>query len=209
MLKTKDRRKKQVVGIRADRPNQIWHADITRFVTLDNVVHYIYFVVDNFSRKILSWRVASKVNALIRRETIGEAMKELKNQDEHIMLITDGGPENSLEEYLQNLSAPIVHKKALIDVQCSNALIEAHNKVIKYNYLYRKSISDGNQLNKEVGFSVNDFNDRPHISLDGLTPNERQKNHTLDFDSLKEKKKIASEERKRFNFKNRCVACAA
>ena len=52
-----DRRKKRVEGIRAVSSNQIWHADITRFVTPDNLVHYIYLVVDNFSRKILSWRV--------------------------------------------------------------------------------------------------------------------------------------------------------
>jgi putative transposase len=203
-----DRRKKSTKGIRANRPNQIWHADITRFVTLDNVIHYIYFVVDNFSRKILSWRVANKVSALIRRETIGEAMKELKNQDEHILLITDGGPENSLEEYLQSLGAPIIHKKALIDVECSNALIEAHNKVVKYNYLYRKSINDGVQLVKEVEFSVNDFNDRPHISLDGLTPNEGHAKVKLDLELLRKLKVEAGIKRKQDNLMNRCDACA-
>ena len=76
-----DRRKKRVEGIRAAGSNQIWHADITRFVTPDNLVHYIYLVVDNFSRKILSWRVADKVSKLIRRETIGEALKNLKDED--------------------------------------------------------------------------------------------------------------------------------
>lgn len=131
-----DRRKKRIEGIRAADSNQIWHADITRFVTPDNLIHYIYLVVDNFSRKILSWRVADKVSKLIRRETIGEALKNLKDEDQHFVLITDGGPENSFKEYLESLDAQVVHQKALVDIQCSNSLIEAHNKVIKYNYLY-------------------------------------------------------------------------
>ena len=209
MLKPKDRRKKQVVGIRAERPNQIWHADITRFVTLDNQVHYIYLVVDNFSRKILSCFVASKVSALIRRLTIGEALKAFKGGEEPIVLITDGGPENSLQEYLDTFSVPVTHQKALLDIQCSNAMIEAHNKVVKYNYLYKMPLANGTQLKKSLAWIQNDFNDRPHISLKGLTPNESHENNILDIDSLKSRKKSATEERKKFNFKNRCIACAA
>jgi putative transposase len=209
MLKSKDRRKKQAEGIRAARPNQIWHADITRFVTLDNQVHYIYLVVDNFSRKILSWFVASKVSALIRRLTIGEALKSFIGSEEPIVIITDGGPENSLKEYLDSFSVPVTHQKALLDIQCSNSLIEAHNKVIKYNYLYKMTLADDGELKRAMDWICNDFNNRPHISLNGLTPNEHHAKASLDVNSLKEKKKAAAEDRKLFNYKNRCVGCAA
>ncbi len=188
-LKPKDRRKKRVEGIRATRPNQIWHADITRFVTLDNQVHYIYLVVDNFSRKILSWFVASKVSALIRRLTIGEALNTFKGGEEPIVLITDGGPENSLQEYLDTLSVLITHRKALLDIQCSNAMVEAHNKVIKYNYLYKMPIANGTELKKSLAWIQNDFNDRPHISLKGLTPNECNENYILRYRFLESPKK--------------------
>ncbi len=174
---------------------------------MDNQVHYIYLVVDNFSRKILSWLVADKVSALIRRLTIGVALNSFKGREEPIVLITDAGPENSLQEYLDSLSVPITHRKALLDIQCSNAMVEAHNKVIKYNYLYKMPLANGTELKKSLAWIQNDFNDRPHISLKGLTPNECNENYILDIDSLKAKKKIASEERKQFNFKNRCTIC--
>lgn len=48
------RRKKNTTGVRAVRPHQLWHADITTFVTSDHCKHFIYLVVDNFSRKILA-----------------------------------------------------------------------------------------------------------------------------------------------------------
>ncbi len=70
-------------------------------------------------------------------------------------------------------------------------------------------IANGTELKKSLAWIQNNFNNRPHISLKGLTPNESQENYILDSDSLKVKKKIASEERKQFNFKNRCVSCEA
>jgi putative transposase len=135
-----------------------------------NIVHvipgfqkHIYFIVDNFSKKILSWKISDKVSALVRRETIGEALKGLKNEDEHIVLITDGGPENSFKEYLEAIDSPMTHRRALIDIQCSNSLIEAHNKVIKYNYLFKMSVVDGDHLTNLFPWIANDFNSRPHI----------------------------------------------
>ena len=46
--------RKKVIGIRASRPLQILHMDITIFKPLDNTKVYIYFIVDNFSRAILN-----------------------------------------------------------------------------------------------------------------------------------------------------------
>ena len=153
--------------------------------------------------------MANKVSALIRRLTIGEALGTFRGREQPIVIITDQGPENSLKEYLDSLSVPITHQKALLDIQCSNSLIEAHNKVIKYNYLYKMAIADERELKKAMEWICDNFNNRPHISLKGLAPNERHVEISLDVDSLKAKKKAAAEERKSFNFKNRCVSCAA
>lgn len=202
-----DRGKKSVRGIRASRPNEIWHADITRFITTDQMVHYIYLVVDNFSRKILSWFVADNVSAMIRRQTIDLALKNVKYEDQHIVIITDGGPENSLKDYLETLSVSITHQKALIDIRCSNSMVEGHNKLIKYNYLYKMPINDRSQLIKQLAWVHNNFDNRPHISLHGLTPNEAYQNITLDKETLKNLNRIATLKRKEHNLNNRCVTC--
>ena len=49
-------KRKKVIGIRASRPLQILHMDVTIFKPLDNTKVYIYFIVDNFSRAILNWQ---------------------------------------------------------------------------------------------------------------------------------------------------------
>ena len=58
------------------------------------------------------------------------------------------------------------------DIDFSNSMIEAANKQLKYNFLYRHHIADYEALVKYVEQSVNDYNNRPHHVLHGLTPLE-------------------------------------
>ena len=49
---------KPKVGIRASRPNEIWHVDTTLIRLLDGSRAYLHALVDNFYRRILAWNVA-------------------------------------------------------------------------------------------------------------------------------------------------------
>lgn len=48
---------KPKVGIRASRPNEIWHVDTTLIRWLDGSRVYVRAVIDNFSRRVLAWNV--------------------------------------------------------------------------------------------------------------------------------------------------------
>ena len=54
---------KPTVGIRASKPNEIWHIDATVIRLVGGSKAYLHAVIDNFSRRILGWNggVASKV----------------------------------------------------------------------------------------------------------------------------------------------------
>ena len=51
-------------------------------------------------------------------------------------------------------------------------MIEAANKQIKYCFLYHKEIANFEQLEKYLQLAVEDYNNRPHDVLNGLTPAE-------------------------------------
>ena len=51
-------------------------------------------------------------------------------------------------------------------------MIEAANKHLKYRFLYHHHIPDYAALVKYVEQSINDYNNRPHHVLHGLTPSE-------------------------------------
>jgi putative transposase len=119
------------------------------------------------------------------------------------IFIIDDGPENRFDE----LPDLVLHKKALVDVSYSNSLIEAHNKIIKYNYLYKMEVQNIDELRKAMEFLTNDFNNRPHVSLDGLTPNEAYKNVSLDRQQLRLFTEKAAFDRKEYNRTHRCEQC--
>lgn len=207
-------------SLRASAPNQAWHADVTIIKTLDGIKHYCYLVVDNFSRKILAWRVSRELSANIRVATLREAAKPLieANHTGPIDLVVDGGSENNnstVEAFISDTNIPIHKLVALRDVHFSNSIVEAVNKVVKYRYLFPKNIPDGVALEKAVTESIADYNDRrPHGSLDGLTPTEAYQgigHESLDRRSqtlhTSEKLKAAQKARIEQNKKDRCLKC--
>ncbi len=56
---------KPKVGIRASRPNEIWHVDTTLIRLLDGSRAYLHAVVDNFSRRILAWKAAESFHPAV------------------------------------------------------------------------------------------------------------------------------------------------
>ena len=66
----------------ADRPNQLWVADLTYVATWRGFV-YVAFVIDVFSRRIVGWRASSPCGAIwrstpwSRRSTIGRPTADL------------------------------------------------------------------------------------------------------------------------------------
>jgi hypothetical protein len=44
-------------GVRAAQPDELWHVDMTVIRLLDGTKVYLHAVIDNFSRRILAWRV--------------------------------------------------------------------------------------------------------------------------------------------------------
>ncbi len=144
-------RKKE--SVRASNPNEFWHADITEFVTVDNIKFYIHTVLDNFSRKVLAYTVARDKKARTRLLSFKEAFQNLVKLDftpEEIDLIVDGGSENNnfrVHNFIRNCEVEINKKIALKDVTFSNAMVEGNYKILK-NYLRQCGAIHSSELPK-------------------------------------------------------------
>lgn len=220
LMKIKRCRKKKFVkkydeGLRAEAPNEKWHADITEIQTADGKTSYIYFVVDNYSRYITSWRVASKISAKIRLETFIETIRNARiepNKTDEIEteLIVDGGSENNnkkVETFIEKY--PIEKLVALKDILASNAMVESLNKLIKYDYLFPKQLQNQTQLRNYMrDFVIPDYNTkRPHGSLSGLTPEEAYRQKKVNFKKIREKMVAAHKDRICYNRTHQCLGC--
>ena len=53
-------------GVKASKPNELWHVDVSVLRLLDGTKVYLHAVIDNWSRKILGWKVAESLDPMGR-----------------------------------------------------------------------------------------------------------------------------------------------
>ena len=213
-LRTYKRKKKYGEGIRTTAPNQKWHADITEIMLSNGQVAYIYLVIDNFSRYILSWRVAARICAKTRLETFREAViksKKRKPKELNTQIIVDGGTENNnhlVEEYVQTSTVPLDKIVALKDILKSNSMIEYTNRTLKYEYLFAQAIGSFEHLLKIMYQRIFDFNNvSPQAVLSGLTPIEAYTGIQINPDQQKDLFIRAKKARIHYNKTHSCYGC--
>lgn len=169
----------------ASRPNETWHMDISQYKTLDNVIFYIYTVVDNFSRKIIAWDISTKKCSKIRTDTVKQAIKnefDITIDNQSIDIIVDGGTENNnktIHDFIKNCEVTINKKIALKDVTFSNSIVEGPYKIMKSYYFRTKEILS-TTIYEELKFFIEDYNNnRPCNKHKIYTPNEVHQNPEL------------------------------
>jgi transposase InsO family protein len=206
-------RKKRRYGksIVTNRPHAAWHVDCTFIHSADGIKQAVSFIIDNFSRKILSFRVAVRLSWESTVAALTEAYQTVQADQvaEPIQLISDGGPENDNQHVafcVQELA--IKHCIAKRDVSFSNSIIEAWNKILKYRYLFRKPLPHHVDMPRAIQEAVDDYNNRPHSSLKGLTPNQACSGVVFDVADYRSRLAEAREERREINAKA-CPPCVS
>lgn len=195
--------------VKTSRPNEIWSADVTIFRTADNVKHYIHFLMDHYSKYVIDFEVSSSPSSKVIKTLLSTAYKTYK--PDSLQFLTDGGSENvntTVSNFINKPEVKIEHIVAQSDVIFSNSMIEALNKVIKHQFLFPKTIANGNQLYKTLKQSVSIYNNvRPQLSLGGYTPievfNGMPKDKTIYTQSFNEHKAL----RRQLNKENACKGC--
>ena len=123
------------VGIRAAEPNEAWHVDTTIIKLLDGSKAYLHAVIDNYSRRILSWTVAATMTPTSTYAVLVDAAKQL--QTAATTVIMDSGTEN-VNRTVDALFDGEKMKRilALVDVTYSNSMIEAWWRSLRHQWLY-------------------------------------------------------------------------
>ena len=163
---------KPKVGIRASKPNEIWHIDTSLLRLLDGSRVYMHAVIDNYSRRILAWTVGDTFDTGVTALLLGEAAKGLVGTKPNAVM--DSGVENinaSVNELVE--SGVIKRVLAQVEVTYSNSMIESWWRAIKHQWLYLHSLDTVETVRKLVTFYVDQHNTHvPHYAFKGQTPDE-------------------------------------
>ncbi len=161
-------------GIRATRPNEYWHIDISVLRLLNGTRVNLQAVIDNFSRRILAWRVEPAREPRVTRQLLLEAAKWLTAGTPAPTVVADSGTENVNGEVDKLVESGVIRRVlAQVEVIYSNSMIEAWWRSLKHQWLFLNVLDTLAAVERLVAFYVEQHNTViPHSALGGLTPDE-------------------------------------
>jgi putative transposase len=155
-------------GLRIERPNQVWCADIT-YIPMARGFVYLVAVMDWFSRRVLSWRLSITMEAAFCVEAVQEA---LANHGRPEIFNTDQGVQFTSAGFVDELEAAGVRismdgKGRFLD----NIFIERLWRSLKYEEVFTKAYGSVAEARRGIGGWLSFYNDeRPHQALGYRTP---------------------------------------
>src|SRR2546422_6076329 len=116
---------KPKVGLRTTRANEMWHIDTTVIRLLDGSRAYLHAVIDNFSRRILAWRVAETFTPANSVAVLVEAGRGARPSETTPVVLADAGVEN-VNAQVDNLITAGVLRRVLAFTETE--VLELHDR---------------------------------------------------------------------------------
>jgi len=159
------------------RRNQLWVTDITYIQTQQGFT-YLNLITDAYSRKIIGWRLAPTLEAKYSIQALNMAIDNTEEDLDDLIHHSDRGVQYCCFKYTD-----ILQEKAIrISMTESgdpleNAIAERVNGILKQEWINYMDFKDIEEAQEKIS-NIIDFynNERPHSSIDMLTPNVA---HTL------------------------------
>jgi len=201
---------KPKIGIRAKAPGELLHLDVTIIRLLDGTRAYLHAVIDNYSRRILSWTLEDRLGAGGTCQILREAAVQLNDRAEHAIVVADSGSENVNGAVDDSLDGEeLTRVLAQVEVPFSNSMIEAFWRSLKHSWLYLHPLDSIAALRRLIEFYVAAHNEvMPHSAFHGQTPNEMFFGTGDEVTrKLSAARRSAREERMRANRTAQCGVC--
>jgi putative transposase len=162
----------------AERPNELWVADITHLRSWEGV-GFLAFVIDAFSRKVVGWQLAAHMRTDLVLDALRMALG-LRGPGANVDLVhhSDRGSQYTSFDYTQELSdAGVLASVGSVGDAYDNAMAESFVDSLKTELIADRVWRSRSQLELAVVEYIAWFNnDRLHESLGDVSP--------IEFESL-------------------------
>ncbi len=157
-------------NFKAERPNQVWVADLTYVATWNGFV-YVAFITDVFSRKIVGWRVSNSLRSDLALDALEQALHARSDLDGLVHHSDRGGQYVSIRYTERLAEAGIESSVGSVGDSYDNALAETINGLYKTEVIRRQGPWRGLE---EVEFAtlswIDWYNERRLLSSIGYVP---------------------------------------
>ncbi|WP_157898908.1 DDE-type integrase/transposase/recombinase [Luteitalea pratensis] len=163
---------KPKIGLRTTRANEMWHIDTTVIRLLDGTRAYLHAVSDNFSRRILAWRVADTFAPINSVAVLLDGSRVATPSDTTPVVLAHAGVENVNAQVDALIETGVLRRLlAGTELKFSNSMIEAWWRSLKHQWLFLHSLDSSSTVGRLVAFYVDEHNRvLPHSAFRGQTP---------------------------------------
>jgi len=165
---------KPKIGLRTTRADEMWHIDTTVIRLLDGTRAYLHAVIDNFSRRILAWRVADTFAPVNSVTVLLDASRTAARSDTAPVVLADAGVENVNAQVDELITTGVLRRVlAFTELKFSNSMIEAWWRSLKHQWLFLHPLDSVTTVRRLVAFYDDEHNRvLPHSAFRGQTPDE-------------------------------------
>lgn len=155
-------------GLRVDRPNQVWCADIT-YLPMRRGFLYLVAIMDWHTRKVLAWRISNTLEADFCVDALNEAIHKFGPPE---IMNTDQGSQFTSFAWTDRLRRSTIRismdgKGRFLD----NIFVERLWRSLKYECVYLHAWETGSEAKASVRKWIKFYNHkRPHSALGGKPP---------------------------------------
>ncbi|MCZ2130263.1 MAG: IS3 family transposase [Bacteroidia bacterium] len=157
-------------------PHQLWVSDITYWKINAQEHLYISFITDAYSHKIVGYQVAETLEAIESIQALQMALSAFEGAESHLQLThhSDRGIQYCSREYVKLLQDNNIQISMTENGDpLENAIAERVNGIIKEEYLDAYEVNDIKEARGLLDRVIQLYNnDRPHLSISNLTPNQ-------------------------------------
>ena len=158
---------------RVTRPDELWHADMTKVWTAQHGWVYLHAIIDCCTRELVGWSLELRCRDDKAIACVEGAMLARGVPAGTLTLGTDNGSQFTSRDFRRHLSARrITHRRGGYRDPESQAFIESWFGQFKKRLAWRSEWESLDQARKEIAGYVDAYHHRPHSRLAYLTPAE-------------------------------------
>ncbi len=158
---------------RVERPDQLWHLDMTSVWVAEHGWCYLNAAIDCCTREIVGWALDVRCRAAEATAVIDRAILERGVAAGELTLGTDNGTAFTSRTFRARLAEHgITHRRGGYRDPESQAFIESWFSKLKQRCVWREEFETLDETRQVIGTYVDSYHHRPHSRLAYKTPRE-------------------------------------
>lgn len=162
-------------------PNELWVSDIT-YWRIKDYFNYISFITDAYSRKIVGYHLGDSLQTAETIQALEMAISNLSEEEKKSLQLihhSDRGTQYCSNEYVKLLQSNNIGISMTENGDpLENAIAERVNGIIKEEYLNDYQVDNVREAKELLDTVIHLYNnERPHMSIGNLTPNQVHQNN--------------------------------